>query len=280
MLTIHDKTMLINLSITKWSMRKHDKKISDEIEQKYSATEAGRYNKCLLAIECGKQISQIDTGARTFHYINTLPWSDNGARILPSKNYFEYVRKMSSIKDEREGYVRTFIQNFEVYKEESKLRLNGLYKESDYPAIYDLEDKYSFEYSITPIPSGNDFRIDIGGMEMQKIREELEEKVKISQGKAVQDLWYRLKDAIQHIVARLSDKDAVFRDSLIENIIELTQILPRLNFTDDPDLEDMRREIEQSICTVSPQNLRSDANLRKNTAKEAKALMDKMAVFM
>lgn len=280
MLTIHDKTMLINLSITKWSMRKHDKKISDEIEQKYSATEAGRYNKCLLAIECGKQISQIDTGARTFHYINTLPWSDNGARILPSKNYFEYVRKMSSIKDEREGYVRTFIQNFEVYKEESKLRLNGLYKESDYPAIYDLEDKYSFEYSITPIPSGNDFRIDIGGMEMQKIREELEEKVKISQGKAVQDLWYRLKDAIQHIVARLSDKDAVFRDSLIENIIELTQILPRLNFTDDPDLEDMRREIEQSICTVSPQNLRSDANLRKNTAKEAKVLMDKMEVFM
>ena len=45
---------------------------------------------------------------------------------------------------------------------------------------------------------------------------------------------------------KLADPKAVFRDTLVENTKEVCSILSRLNFADDPDLETMRQQVEES----------------------------------
>ena len=48
---------------------------------------------------------------------------------------------------------------------------------------------------------------------------------------------------------------------------------------DDPNLETLRQEVEASLIK-HPDALRNDPDLRRDTAAEAKAIMDKMSVFM
>jgi hypothetical protein len=77
----------------------------------------------------------------------------------------------------------------------------------------------------------------------------------------------------------LADPKAIFRDSLVDNIKEQCALLSRLNFMDDPNLEAMRQHVEGSLIK-HPDALRNDPDLRRDTAAEAKAIMDKMSVFM
>jgi len=84
MSNLNEKAMLVKLSVSQWTARKYDKKVSQEINDQYSAHDAGRYNKVLIAQEEIKKISKVASQARSFHYFNTLPWDDNGSRILPS----------------------------------------------------------------------------------------------------------------------------------------------------------------------------------------------------
>jgi hypothetical protein len=78
---------------------------------------------------------------------------------------------------------------------------------------------------------------------------------------------------------KLADPKAIFRDSMLENTREICALLPRLNFTDDPDLETMRQQVEATLLK-HPEALRNDPDLRRDTAAEAKKIMDAMGVFM
>jgi hypothetical protein len=82
------------------------------------------------------------------------------------------------------------------------------------------------------------------------------------------------------MVERLSDPDAVFRDSLVGNIVRLTDLLPRLNLHDDPALEAMRRQIEASLCRYSPAQLRCDKQVRRQAATEAQNVLDAMSGYL
>ena len=91
---ISDKAMLICLHITMWTARKHDKRVSEEVAQSHEATtNAGRYNKHLL--DQAEKLEELRTLAgqiRQYFYKVTLPWSDEGYRLLPSHLYFEFTK--------------------------------------------------------------------------------------------------------------------------------------------------------------------------------------------
>ena len=278
---LHEKAMLVDISIGQWSMRKYDKKISNEVTESYNAEkDSARINKVLIAVDQSKIISQVVNESRLFHYKNTLPWTDEGRRILPSANFFEYVNELNIKKHKYWRTVEAFWNGYETFKQEAQYALGDMYKESDYPSLDFLRNKYRFKTSFLPIPDANDFRIDLGGAELDRIKLEVEQNLKNAETAAVRDLWDRLHDAIKHIIDRLSEKDAVFRDTLIENVIELSDLLPRLNFTNDTHLEELRKEINQSICTITPESIRNDANLRKATSDKAADIMKKMEGYM
>lgn len=279
--SLKNKAMLVNLSIGQWSMRKYDRRISNEVNEHYNADyDASRVNKVLIAIDQAKIISKAVNESRIFHYANTLPWTDEGRRILPTANFFDYVNELNAMKHKFWRVVESFWNNYETYKYDAKKILGGLFKEADYPDLDHLRNKYKFSIDFLPIPDTQDFRVDLTGVEMDRIKLELETSLKNAEREAMKDLWNRLHGAIKHIINRLSEKDAIFRDSLIGNVIELSDLLPRLNFTDDPDLEAMRQEINQSICTISPESIRNDAKLRQATAHKAADIIKKMEGYM
>jgi len=275
-MSINDKAMLIYLNISFWTARKYDKRISQEIEDQYNADEAGRYNKILIAKEHLSNIQKIISAARTFHYENTLPWNDNGGRLLPSANYFNYVKSIQSFKDNFEREVTNFLRVYPNLKDEARQRLNGMFDEDDYPDVYILETKFNIKSIILPVPEADDFRVNLTDDEVEGVRTSIREQVEASTESAMKDLWKRLFKVVSHMSERLSDPENKFKNSLVENIEDLCELLPKLNITDDPGLAVAVNEIKAKLTKNDSQTLRDNDVIRNNTAFEAQKIMNKM----
>jgi hypothetical protein len=275
--SLNDKAMLMRLSISQWTARKYDKNISEKVAGDYNTTkEAGRYNKVLIAQDAIKRISQIVTKARDFHEKQTLPWDDDGVRLLPAANYMNYTSNMRKLKSEYESAVNDFVLNYPVYVENARRSLNGMFRVEDYPTHEKLCLKYSFETKVTPLPVSSDFRVSIRDEEIQAIRVEIEMRMMNAQAVAMKDLWLRLFNSVDHMASTLSKSDPRIYDTLIGNIQEVVELLPRLNIADDMLLEKMRQEVAQKLCHFSPEALRRNPLQRAVAAQEAQQIANTM----
>ena len=61
---------------------------------------------------------------------------------------------------------------------------------------------------------------------------------------------------------------------------ELVDLLPRLNISDDPALESMRRRLAENLCPVEPDDLRADAGLRAAQAAECARGLELMGGYI
>jgi len=276
---LNEKSMLIFLNISFWTARKYDKRISQEIEDQYNADDAGRYNKILIAKEYLANIQKIISAARTFHYENTLPWSDQGGRLLPSANYFNYVKDIQRFKDDFEREVANFLKVYPSLKDEARQRLNGMFDEDDYPDIFTLETKFAIKSMILPVPEADDFRVNLTDDEVDSIRTSIREQVQDSTQAGMKDLWQRLFKVVSHMLERLSDPDNKFKNTLVENIEGLCELLPKLNITNDPELDRAVREIKTKLTGNDSQTLRDNDVARSNTAAEAQKILNKMCPY-
>ena len=92
---ITERAMLAAVHIRIWTAVKHDRKISRDVASQHGAhRDAGRYNKQLLRGE--DKLDDLRTLAgqiRQYFYKITLPWSDEGFRLLPSNFYFDLMAR-------------------------------------------------------------------------------------------------------------------------------------------------------------------------------------------
>ena len=113
--SLSSRAMLCSLSISMWSARKHDPDASQEIAQRHSAqADAGRYHKVLLPKEALAEIQKIVSEARQEHYFMTLPWDDNGYRVLPAAAYIDHTEKMRELSNRFTPTVDTLAQQFDT----------------------------------------------------------------------------------------------------------------------------------------------------------------------
>lgn len=278
---LHERAMLVKLNISQWTGRKKDKRITMETNSFYGAAPcSGYYSKSLIGKEAVKSIQQAVNLTRKFHYENTLPWGDNGERLLPSRNYFDYTQRMREFNTEFDNVVKKFLEVYPSLITEAEYKLNKMFNSADYPDVIEIQQRFNFATEITPVPSGTDFRVDLAQDQVDAIRQQIEMQARKAQSVAMNDLWNRLYDAVHKMADKLDDKDAIFRDSLVENIRNLTLILPKLNVTDDPALERMRKDVEEKLCRFSPRDLRADPRTKQAVANEANAILEVMGCYM
>ncbi len=280
-MNLNDRALLVQLNISQWTARKFDKRATREVADSHGTIEqVGRYNKALLpANDMLSHIHKKSTLIRTEYYRNTLPWATDGSQLLPTSNYLEFMSTFRQHKAEWEQLVSDFIAAYGDLKDQAQQILGSLYNESDYPPVDRIADKFSMDMVIMPVPS-NDFRVEVADHELAKIQQDVEARVQAASEQAMQDVWKRLYERVEHMAEKLADPKAIFRDSMVENARELCALLPRLNFSDNTDLEQMRQEVEQKLAGHHPDSLRNDPELRQDTAAEAKRIMDAMGSFM
>ena len=277
---LNDRALLVQLSISQWSARKYDKRVTKDVTSAHGANmAAGRFNKSLLPMsDLLDAVHRKTSAIRQKYYINTLPWGMDGTQMLPTANYLAFMSDFRTEKAEWEQLVDQFLGSYDYLKANAQKALGTLYSPEDYPSVLQVRTKFSMDLAVLPVPSG-DFRVDLGSAELTRIRQDVERRVEEAGQAAMRDVWQRLYDRVQHVAEKLSDPEGIFRDSMVEHTRELCALLPRLNFADDPDLEAMRQQVEASLVK-HPEVLRSNPDIRRDTAAEAKRIMDQMGAFM
>lgn len=279
-MNLSDRALLVQLNVSQWTARKYDRRTSVEVARNHGTTlDAGRYNKALLPMaDLLDNIHKKTNAVRTKYYVNTLPWGIDGTQMLPTSNYLAFMSEFRKERDDWNSLVRLFVDNYDDLKDNARRVLGSLWDPTDYPAKHEIGSKFHMDMAVYPVPS-SDFRVSIASAELTRIQQDVERRVTESQQKAMADLWQRIHDRVKHMAEKLADPKAIFRDTLVENIQEQCAMLTRLNFAEDPNLEAMRQEVESKLIH-HPDALRNDPDLRRDTAAEAKAIMDKMSVFM
>jgi hypothetical protein len=281
-MTIQSVSVLVDLNISCWTARKLDRKVSEEVDvAKQTRGRAGNYNKMLLpGADKLMEVSKMVGSIRTWHYEQTLPWSDGGSRLLPMLNFFEYKATLNQFEQKFDDAVRDFLAEYPQLVSAAAFQLGDLFDRNEYPDVGEITDKFRFRYSFAPLPGSGDFRIDAG----EETKRELEAQYKgffdAKLQDAYKDMWERLHVTLKALSTKLTDADKprdtkegpnytqIFRDSLITNAVDLCGLLTKLNVTDDPMLEQARKQLEIAICGVSAEDVRDSDSLRMATKKK------------
>lgn len=272
-MTIQDKAMLANLSIHQWTARKHDRKATREVDQAHGANDAGRYNKLLVDKAALQPVQSTASALRDLHYTLTLPWGDNGDRVLPSKLFFAYTDKMRGAREKFDAAVRNFVAEYPQLIIDARKRLGTLYEPGDYPDSRQIASRFGAEISYTPIAAAEDFRVDVGAENVERIRREITEQAERRMTEATKACWERVKDVVERYASRMSDEKGRVYESMVDNARELVGLLSALNLTHDAELDRVAYEIEQRLLPYTISQLRSSATARQKVASAANDIL-------
>lgn len=276
---LSQRALLVNVSLSQWTARKKDLEATETVNQAHKTTnEAGSYTKKLLPGASELQaVSVIGTQIRKYFYDQTLPWMTDGSRIISAKNHMKFATEFRKMKNDFDNAVRDFEAAYPALQAKAKIALGDLYNANEYPAACEIAEKFKCEANYLPLPDVKDFRVEVSEAEKRAFVE----KMKQTEAAATRDVWERLHTVVKNAAEKLAKPDAIFRDSLLENVREMTELLPALNVSEDAKLEAARRDVEKLLSGMgSADSIRNDKAKRQNAAKALKDVTDKMGAFM
>jgi hypothetical protein len=95
----------------------------------------------------------------------------------------------------------------------------------------------------------------------------------------MRDVWDRLHDCLKHMSERLtSEEDGTrkkFHGTLLTNARELVDLLSRLNVTQDPRLEQARRDLSAALLHTDIDALKDSDYVRENVKQKVDAIINK-----
>jgi hypothetical protein len=277
--------MLVEFNASVWTARKLDKSTTDEVVATKNATakDAARVNKHLLAGRTELDVIQQMVGrARTYVYDHTLPWSDSGLRLLPTVNFVAFTERMNQFEEEFERLVTEFVTIYPTLISAQAMSLGDMFKRSDYPTANEMVTKFAFRIGFLPVPTAGDFRVDIGNDAQEELRTRLNAMAEERIESAMRDIRARLGDHMKRMSDRLTTdyvqgeaKQRRFHDSLVDGALELCDLTKALNVVGDTTLEAARKELEQALLGVTPQELRKNEYVRQDTKKAVDSILSK-----
>lgn len=286
MTSVRNSLLAVNFGISCWEARRQDKSASKEVADNHgTASSVGRYHKDLLpgCVE-HEAILKLRNAWRVWHMENTLPWSDNGVRVIRSASFLDYSQGFKKFKDEFDAAVDAFIDAYPQAVARASLHLNSLFNKQDYPDVEEVRRRFASRMQVFPMPNEQDFRIleGVPAEEVERLQAEAVVGMHEQVTYALKDLWQRM----HKVAAAMSERLAIphgapggkFHDTLVDNIADLLKRVPALNLTGDPEIDRISDEMRGLLC--QPETLRVDPDARADKAEKARLLAKRMAAFV
>jgi hypothetical protein len=279
---ISASAVLVELNISVWPASKVDREITDKVNADAGAVQgASQTKKNLFAgTSLRKDIEKLAARVRLYHNQHTLPWADKGERLLPTRLFMDYKTTINNYEHTFNTMCNNFFVEYPRLVAEAPNALKGLYKAEDYPDIEDVRTKFGFRRTVKPVPEAGDFRLDVPAEDMRELVQTFEEQQKEKLAEAVREPWERLHAELTTISKKLTDVDGDdgkkrYHDTLISNPLELCALLTKLNITNDPKLEEARRQLELTMLGTDIESIKEDAHCRKQLRSKVEDIMNK-----
>jgi hypothetical protein len=263
--------LLVGLSIGTWTGQRFDKKNTNKIIADTNAHEdALRVNKHLISKEALIPIGSSVNAIRSHFYKETLPWKDNGDRLITRPAYMDFIPRHQELVRAFNEQVDEFInEGYPRAMEIAEFRMGKAYEPQDYPHPNRLRAQFHITLDVTKVPDEMDFRLASDPTKLQ---------ARING--AIQGLWDRLRENLEAIVSGV--ENGKLKTATLNNMRILLGTIPKLNFTNDEQLAGIAKQIEDRIACFDTDDLigRKCQENRDAVQEEAAAILKSMEGFL
>lgn len=282
---IATECMIINLQQGSWEGRKLDREASKRVNTDSGATgDVARVNKLIIQKEALSGIVSKHSAIYSHYRLHTLPWKDNGDRLLSRKMYARFIEGHEQLVADFNVEVTKFIDvTYPAERARAEFRMGNLFKPEDYPAAEELRGKFYNRMTIDAVAEAQDFRVKMSDEKRGEIQAQIESNMAERINKVMAQVWANLAKHVEHFAERMKSEGGRLHDSARDNLLELCDILPGLNILNDPDLKRIGLEIKQRVSAYDMKELRHPKKgpaLKAQAATEADEIIEQMRGFM
>lgn len=270
---IQSKVLIVKPTISQVGKSRTDKEITSEVHEQHSMdASAGQYVKKLWPEQYLKGFTKIVGEAYRFHKRNTVV--SQFGDLLPTIRFEQYKEKMDAFIASFDQEAEDFCARYDEIIAKAREIHNGTFKLEFYPAKEAVRNEFSFTIFTAPVPRVKDLAVSyLDDERISQIRQEIESSVTNAGREASRQVMQRVLECVSHICVKLSEPEAVFRNSLIDNLKEVLKIAPALNISDDPTVSQLIAECSTKLVK-DPDLLRNNNFQRSTTALFAKQISD------
>lgn len=267
------ETVLTKLAIKAFGNQKQNKRITQDVtRERHLDSKSGKWLQTKFPPEALKPVTSKANRIREAWKLYTLPF-DDGERIASETALPQLRDAIETAIEERANTIEThLIDRYDEWLDEARRMHNGDFRPELYPSRDELRARFRVEFSVRPFPQSTHFEshlADIYGNQLDSLIESRTQD-------AIASLWEQMLAPVSKMAETLANPDAIFRNSLVENIQDICDRVPLLNLRNDPAIERAANEI-RTLCERDPDEFRNAPAIRKETAEKAAALAAKFS---
>jgi len=281
-MSISASAVLVELNISVWPASKIDREMTEQVNINATAVrDASQTKKNLFAgTSLRKDIEKFAARVRLYHNQHTLPWADKGERMLPTKLFMEYKQTMNNYEAQFNQMCNNFFIAYPQLVQEAQVHLGTMYRADDYPDLTNVREKFGFRMAIDPIPEAGDFRLDISAQDLDEMKAQYEAKFDERLAEAMRTPWERLHTVLTAMSEKLKDEEGDdnkkrYHDSLVTNAVDLCGLLDKMNITNDPKLEEARKQLELTMLGADIETIKESSHVRETMKNKVDAILQK-----
>ena len=199
----------------------------------------------------------------------TLPYTEPGIRLLRQSDVDGFVEKLQGFHEDLREAENDLNVAFGRIKLDARQRLGRLYDPDDYPDIVQGLFDVAWDFpSIEPPAYLMRINPELYQQEQQRVTERFAQAVELAEQAFVGEF----SKVISHLTQRLQDDGSgerkVFRDTAVTNLLEFFDRFRHLSIRSNEDLEKLVEQAQDLVRGITPQDLRTNDQLRQQIAGE------------
>lgn len=281
---LDEKAVLISVKRYMYSPYKLDQ----EESKQYGA---GNVNKHLFEGRNNLVKSTISKFTEVYTYVkdNTVPWT-TGVDMLNIDHYIEFTSGLRQRVDDAHRAVDTLCLSWDDEVKSDLDRLGeialakgkpNLANANDYPDVDELRAKFGIEIRYMPVPTTGDFRVGISDDDKASLQQQLDDAGVNANKHVIKSMIEPMERAIAKLSVPIGNDGSVFRDTLVDNLVEVTERMNKINLSDDAVIQGSIDGLRDLISTYASEQgkdlLRSSQTSREKAVNDIDSLCKQMS---
>ena len=250
---------------------------------------AGNVNKHLFEGRNNRVKEAISAYSAVYTFVkdNTVPWT-TGVELLNINHYMEFTSGLRQLIDAANAAVDDLYKHWDDEVRADLKRLAdiayakgkpNLANPSDYPSADEMRARFGIEVRYMPVPTTGDFRVGISDEDKQSLQQQLDDATANASRHVISQMLEPMQRAVDKLKVKIGDDGSIFRDSLIDNLVDVSNRMAKVNISDDPVIYERIKDLQSLIHTYANNKdvLRSSQTVREKAATQIDDLMSKMS---
>lgn len=279
--SIASSALIVNLSRSVPDLVKNDPEAAKALARiKNADIGAVTARKSLIDSPALKDLQRLSREIYQWHIKNTVPWGDLGQRLKDNAGLIDYRNTMNKFEIQFEALANKVVYEYPACCARAQNRLGDLYDPALFPSVEELRRKMSLRVTYEPIADPSNFIVQIGDQAAEEMKKQYNDVLSSRMEGISNYIYEKLREPLTNLVKRIDyeadDAPTGFRNTIVDNVMQIVELMGTCNFNNDPKIDRLKRELRNALKGVTPDALREDSGLRRHTKQEVQKIIDQL----